>query len=71
MGKQKIRFVLGGFHVQADTPNDEVLRKTIEYFAGEQMEISYPCHCTNLLAKTELSRVMRIGEVGSGTCIAL
>jgi len=63
--------IIGGFHLQSEDPNDEILIKTKEYLGKEDIGIVYPCHCTNLLSKIEIARVANIGEVGSGTTIEI
>ena len=55
--------VLGGFHL---FDIDERLEKTIEYFEENNIELLYPCHCVSLLAKVEMTKKLRINEVGVG-----
>jgi len=71
LNNSKIRMIIGGFHLQSEDPNDEILIKTKEYLGKEDIGIVYPCHCTNLLSKIEIARVANIGEVGSGTTIEI
>jgi len=67
----KIRMIIGGFHLQSEDPNDEVIIRTKEYLGMQEIGIVYPCHCTNLLSKIEIAKVVPIGEVGSGTTIEI
>lgn len=69
--KDKVRMVIGGFHLQPDDPGDAILAKTRAYFEREAIGMAYPCHCTNLLSKLELSKAVPIGEAGSGTSIEI
>ena len=62
-GKDHIKGIIGGFHMQND---EELNREVCEYFKQEDIEIMYPCHCTDLKAKIELSKVCKIEEVGVG-----
>lgn len=68
---KKVRMIIGGFHLQSEDPNDEILIKTKEYLCKEDIGIVYPCHCTNLVSKIEIANVVHIGEVGSGTRIEI
>lgn len=67
----KVRMIIGGFHLQSEDSNDEILINTKEYLRKEDIGIVYPCHCTNLLSKIEIAKVVHIGEVGSGTRIEI
>ena len=67
-GKDHILGIIGGFHMQ----NDEELNKTVcDYMKDEDIDIIYPCHCTDLKAKIALSRVCNIAEIGVSTCIEI
>jgi len=68
---EKVRMIIAGFHLQSEDPEDEVLMKTKEYLSNEGIGILYPCHCTNLLSKIEIAKVVHIGELGSGTSIEI
>ena len=67
--RDDVRMVIGGFHLQPEDPNDELLARTRDYLARADIGMLYPCHCTNLLSKLEISKVARVGEAGSGTRI--
>ena len=63
-GVDKVRVVLGGFHLQKAKP--ERLDPTTDYLAALNLEGLYACHCTDLAAKIALARKCPIIEVGSG-----
>lgn len=69
MEDDTVRMVIGGMHLLSEEPGNALLARTREYFAGQRMEIVYPCHCTNLMSKLEIGKVQRIGEIGSGTVV--
>ena len=71
LNNNKIRMIIGGFHLQSEDPDDEILTKTKEFLGKENIGIVYPCHCTNLLSKNEIAKVTRVGEAGSGTSIEI
>ena len=71
IGKDKVRYVVGGFHLQSDDEGNEVLNRTVEYLQELNIEIVYPCHCTNLLGKMKLGERMKIGEFGVGSVIEI
>lgn len=60
--------VIGGFHL-FDT--DERLKKTIQYFKDNSIELMYPCHCVSLNAKIGMGKELKINEVGVGLEITL
>lgn len=62
-GKNRILGIVGGFHL---LDNLEVTKEVCEYLKNENVDILYPCHCTDLKAKIELSKVKPIQEVGVG-----
>ena len=62
----KIDVIIGGFHMLNDPKlNNEVC----DYLSFESINVIYPCHCTDLKAKIELSKVCDIREVGVGMVI--
>lgn len=67
----KVRMIIGGFHLQSEDNQDEILTRTKEFLRKEDIGIVYPCHCTNLLSKIEIAKVIHIGELGSGTSIEI
>ena len=71
IGKEKVRYVVGGFHLQSDDETNEVLNKTVECLQRMHIEMVYPCHCTNLLGKLKISKAMSFGEVGVGSVLEL
>ena len=66
IGKNKIQAVIGGFHMQNEEMND-VTKKTIDYIGKQEIETLYPCHCTNMFNKIELSKKVNVGEIGTGS----
>ena len=65
-GDERIYGVIGGYHL---FNVDERLKKTIEYFKENRVELIYPCHCVSLLAKIEMGKYLDIKEVGVGLSI--
>ena len=66
IGKNKIKAVIGGFHMQNKEMND-IKKRTIEYIGKQKIEILYPWHCTNLFNKIALSKKVKVGETGTGS----
>lgn len=61
---ERVIDVVGGFHLlECDTIE---FYKTIEYFKNSNIRQIHPCHCTNLQAKIELSKVVDTKETGVG-----
>ena len=60
---ERIYGVIGGYHL---FNVDERLRKTIQYFKNNKVELIYPCHCVSLAAKIEMGKALDIKEVGVG-----
>ena len=61
--EDRICGVIGGYHL---FNVDERLRKTIQYFKNNKVELIYPCHCVSLAAKIEMGKALDIKEVGVG-----
>lgn len=59
----RIYGVIGGFHL---FDVDERLERTINYLKENNVELLYPCHCVSLSAKIEMSKILKINEVGVG-----
>ena len=60
-GLTHIKGIIGGFHML----NNEELNRTVSaYFAVQNIDVIYPCHCTDLKAKIALSRAVPVEEVG-------
>jgi len=59
--KNHILGILGGFHILNNTT---IEKEVCKYFASQDIDVIYPCHCTDLHAKIELSKVCNIKEVG-------
>ena len=65
-GCDHITGVLGGFHMQNDPKyNQEVS----DYMKDMDIEVLYPCHCTDLMAKIALSSVCTVREIGVSTTL--
>ena len=60
-GISHIKGIIGGFHM---LNNEKLNGEVSEYFASQDIDVIYPCHCTDLKAKIALSRVCPIEEVG-------
>lgn len=60
-GKSHILGVIGGFHL---LNNEEVTQEVCEYMKKEDIEVLYPCHCTDLKAKIALSKIKPIEQIG-------
>jgi len=67
-GVDKVRAVLGGFHLQEAKP--ERLAPTADYLAALDLEGLWCCHCTDLAAKISLAAKCPVREVGSGMKLA-
>lgn len=63
-GQEKIRDVLGGFHLLQ--PSREQLQGTLAYFKETGPREVHACHCTDLASLVALSRVANIQETGAG-----
>ena len=61
--EERIYGVIGGYHL---FNVDERLKKTIECFKDNKVELIYPCHCVSLAAKIEMGKTLNIKEVGVG-----
>lgn len=59
--KSHILGIIGGFHIQN---NPDYAKEVADYFSKEDIDVLYPCHCTDLQAKIELSRSCKLKEVG-------
>jgi 7,8-dihydropterin-6-yl-methyl-4-(beta-D-ribofuranosyl)aminobenzene 5'-phosphate synthase len=62
--EKRIVGVIGGFHLL--NPPKEQVDGTLTYFKNIKVETMYPCHCTGLKFKIELSKIANIEEVGVG-----
>jgi len=61
---ERIADIIGGFHLL--NSNEEKLKNTLTYFSQAKIKKVHACHCTDLKAKIELSRVVTVQEVGVG-----
>ena len=71
IGKNRIAFIVGGFHLQTEDEGDELLKKTVTYLQRQDIKVMYPCHCTNLLGKQAIGKAMKTGEVGVGSVLEI
>lgn len=62
----KIDKIIGGFHL---LKNEEVTNEVCEYFEKQNIKEVYPCHCTDLMSKITLSKVVNVRELGVSTTI--
>lgn len=62
-GDHRVCGVIGGFHLF--TVNDRVVQ-TIDYFADNQIDQIYPCHCTAFVVKAAIHAHIPVTEVGVG-----
>ena len=56
--------IVGGFHLQ--NPSKKQLKGTVEYMMKLNPKEVHACHCTDLYSKIELSKTVRLKEVGAG-----
>ncbi len=63
-GEERVLDIIGGLHLQQ--PSREQLEGTRQYIKDLGLEAFHPCHCTDLYSKIELSRELKIQEVGTG-----
>jgi 7,8-dihydropterin-6-yl-methyl-4-(beta-D-ribofuranosyl)aminobenzene 5'-phosphate synthase len=61
---QRVIDIIGGFHLL--NPSTEQLQGTIDYLKTINPETVHACHCTDLKSKIELSRSLKLEEVGVG-----
>ena len=66
-GDERIISIIGGFHLLK--PSKLQLDGTLKYFKDSDIEKVFACHCTDLDSKIELSKVVKIVELGSGESI--
>ncbi len=63
-GETRILDVIGGLHLQS--PSNNQIQQTMDYFVQNQPTELHACHCTDLPSKIRLSSVTTIREVGCG-----
>lgn len=61
--KNTVNTIIGGLHL---FKANEQLRNTIRYLKDNSVRTIYPCHCTSLNVKVELSKHFIVEEVGVG-----
>lgn len=62
-GQQKVKGILGGFHLFA---LDERARQTIDFIEQEHIPLLYPCHCTSFAVRAALHQKCPLHEVSVG-----
>lgn len=65
-GVQKVRAVLGGFHLKED---NEVTHKTVEALKEMNVAEVYPSHCTAPVARDVFRRTWEFQEITSGSVV--
>ena len=65
--EERIADIVGGFHL-LDAPSG-LMEKTCRYIQSCKPAATHPCHCTDLKARGELGRHVKVEEVGSGTVL--
>jgi 7,8-dihydropterin-6-yl-methyl-4-(beta-D-ribofuranosyl)aminobenzene 5'-phosphate synthase len=63
-GVNKIHDVIGGFHLLDPLPQQ--MNGTLKYFEHLDVASIHACHCTDLVSKIKLSKVVEVLEVGVG-----
>ncbi|MGL1931908.1 MAG: MBL fold metallo-hydrolase [Desulfotalea sp.] len=63
-GENRIAGIIGGFHLL--DPSEEQFNGTLNYLSKANIMEAYPCHCTSLRFKIELSKLVNVKEVGVG-----
>lgn len=66
--ENKIIDIIGGFHLL--NPPEEQMEYTLNYMKKINIKQIHACHCTDLNSKIELSKVVKINEVGVGLKIS-
>lgn len=65
--EKKIYAIIGGFHL-INTPKEKML-KIIQYLQNQSTKNLYPCHCTDFIAKAELTKELGAKNIGVGSVI--
>lgn len=60
-GINNINKIVGGFHL---LNNIDITNEVCDYFKLQSIKEVSPCHCTDLISKIMLSKVVRIKEIG-------
>jgi len=63
-GKERIRDVIGGFHLYQSTP-DTISQVSCYLHSQKPVEL-HPCHCTGQLATLAFSDILSLDEIGVG-----
>ena len=66
--EDRILDIIGGLHLLKPSP--EQLQGTLDYLQVLQPKQVHACHCTDLASKIALSQVVKIEEIGVGTCLS-
>lgn len=65
-GIEKIRVVIGGFHLKKQNLQTE---ETVEYFKFNEVEKLFPSHCTELPALASFYNEFKIQQIKTGTIL--
>lgn len=65
-GIDNINRIVGGFHL---LNNIDITNEVCDYFATQNIQLVSPCHCTDLISKIMLSKVVKIKEIGVSSVI--
>lgn len=65
-GINKINKIIGGFHL---LNNISITNEVCEYFATQDIDEISPCHCTDLMSKIALAKVVKIKEIGVSSIV--
>ena len=61
-----INKIIGGFHL---LNNIDITNEVCDYFSTQNINEIMPCHCTDLLSKILLAKVVRIKEIGVSSVV--
>lgn len=64
----KINTIIGGLHL-LNSPS--ITAEVCDYLKMQTINCIYPCHCTDLYSKIELSKIIPIKEIGVSSVIEL
>lgn len=61
-----INKIIGGFHL---LNNIDITNEVCDYFSTQNINEIMPCHCTDLLSKILLAKIVRIKEIGVSSVV--
>ena len=65
--EERIIDIIGGLHLL--NPSQEQMQGTLHFLQSLQLKQLHACHCTDLASKIALSQVVRLEEIGVGSCL--